>query len=105
MSLPETLRQSLAAARSMIGRAHAFDVRLQAGNAKAMLANACAFVPQEPLIGNAFEEARLRIDAFYVASELEDARQSALQAIDSLKLSLAHARPNEHAKALGVDWF
>jgi len=105
MSLPETLREPLTAARSMIRRAHAFDVHLQAGNAKAMLANARAFVAEEPSIGDAFDEAGLRIDALCGAREVDDARLSALQAIDSLELRLTQARPNEIAKALGVDWF
>lgn len=105
MSLPQTLQEPLDAARSMVSRAHAIDLYLQIGNAKAMLANARAFVVEEPLTGEAFEETGRRIDRLVGARDFDDARQSVLQAIDSLELSLRHARPNVHAKALGVDWF
>ncbi len=104
MSLPETLRDPIATARAMIGRAHAFEVELLTGNAKAMLVNARAFVVEDASIGAAFEEAGQRISALRKTSTLEDARQSALQAINTLEQSLAQARPNAHAKALGVDW-
>lgn len=105
MSLPQTLRDSIAAARAMIGRAHAFDVNLQAGNAKAMLMNARAFVVEDASIGAAFDEAVQRITVLRETGTLEGARLSALRAIDMLEHSLAQARPNAHAKALGVDWF
>jgi len=105
MSLPETLREALEAARSMIGRAHAFDVGVQSSNASVMLTNAQAFVVEDPSIRAAFDEAKLRIGALPDARDLDDARESALQAMRSLELSLAQARPNEHAKAIGVDWF
>ena len=105
MPLPETLRDPLAAARSMISRANSFDLGLQTGNAEATLTNARAFVADDTLIGEAFHEAARRIGAMRQADSLEEARTSALQAIDSLELNLAQARPNDMAKALGVDWF
>lgn len=105
MSLPDTLREAVDAARSMIGRAHAFDVKVQAGNANAMLANARAFVVEDASLQRAFDEAGRRIAAFSTARDLDEARRAALNAIQSLELSLADARPNEHAKAIGVDWF
>lgn len=104
MPLPETLREVLSAARSMIGRAHAIDVGLQTGNANAMLTNAQAFTAQDPAISETFDAARRQIAAMAQAGELDDARTSALQAIDALKHSLQRARPNDH-RALGVDWF
>lgn len=105
MSLPETLRDAVDAARAMIGRAHAFDAQVQAGNANTMLANARAFVVEDASIQSAFEEAGRRIAAVSTARDLDEARRAALHAIGSLEVSLAHARPNEHAKAIGVDWF
>lgn len=105
MPLPETLRDPLAAARSMISRANSFDLGLQTGNAEAMLTNARAFVADDIVIGEAFDEAARRIGGMRQAGSLEEARTSALQAIGSLELSLAQARPNDMAKALGVDWF
>lgn len=105
MPLPETLGDPITAARSMISRAQPFDLNLQTGNAKAMLANARAFVIEDASIGSAFDEVGQRIDALRKAKALEDARRSVLQAIDSLEHSLMHARPNAYAKALGADWF
>ena len=55
MPLPETLREPLAAARSMIGRAHGFDLSVQTGNAKTMLTNAQAYVAQDSSINETFE--------------------------------------------------
>jgi hypothetical protein len=89
----------------MIERAHTLGLRVQAGNANAMLMNARAFVVEDASVQGAFEEAKLRIDAVSDARDLDEARRAALQAIGSLELSLAHARPNEHASAIGVDWF
>lgn len=105
MPLPETLREGIEAARSMIGRARAFDVQLQAGNAKAMLSNALAYVAEDTAILAAVDEAKLRIEALPSVRDLDEARESALRAIGTFELTLAQARPNELAKALGVDWF
>ncbi|MBB3588389.1 hypothetical protein FHY04_003277 [Sphingomonas sp. BK481] len=105
MPLPETLREPLAAARSMIGRAHAFDAGLLTGNANAMLTNAQAFVARDATISETFDAARRQIGAMADARALDDARTFALQAIDALEHSLLRARPNDHARALGMDWF
>lgn len=105
MPLPETLREGVEAARSMVGRARAFDVQLQAGNAKAMLSNALAYVAEDTAILAAFDEAKLRIEALPSALDLDEAQESALLAIGTLEAKLAQARPNELAKALGLDWF
>lgn len=105
MPLPEILHEPLTAARSMIGRAYAFDLDLQAGNARAMLSNAQAFVEEDPAINETFEAARRLIAVMRRARSLEEARIAALQAVDALEHSLLQARPNAHAKALGVDWF
>ena len=105
MPFPETLREPLAAARSMTGRAYAVDVRLQTHNAKAMLTNAQAFVAQDLAISETFDAARRQIGAMVQEGALEDARTLALQGIDALEHSLQRARPNDHARALGMDWF
>lgn len=105
MPLPETLREPLASARSMIGRAHAVDVRLQTHNAETMLTNAQAFVAQDPAISETFDAARRQIAAMAEAEAPDDMRIFALQGIDALEQSLQRARPNDHARALGMDWF
>lgn len=105
MPLPETLRDPIAAARSMVSRAHGFDASIHAENAKAMLVNARAFVIEDASIANAFDEVGQHIDALREAKTPDDARRAVLQAIDSLENSLGHARPNAYAKALGADWF
>jgi len=105
MPFPETLREPLAAARSMIGRAHEVDLCLRTHNAKAMLTNAQAFVAQDPAISETFDAARQKIGAMAQEGALEDTRTLALQGIDALEHSLQGARPNEHARALGMEWF
>ena len=104
MPLPDVLHEALAAARFMIRRAHAIDVGVQTGNAKAILSNAQAFVAHGPEISEAFEAARQQIAAMEQARALEGARTAALHAVDALEQSLLQARPNEQAKALGIDW-
>jgi hypothetical protein len=88
MPIPETLREPIASARSMISQA-----------------NARAFVVEDAATGGAFGKAMQRIEALLDARSLDEARRSALQAIDSLENYLALARPNAHAKALGLDWY
>lgn len=106
MSIPETLREAVADARSMITRANEFDVGFLTGNAKVTLSNAQAFVVDDAVIEEAFHLAKQRIEFMRQAGpiELQKARVSALQALDSLELSLVQARPNDMAKALGLDW-
>ncbi|WP_458732951.1 hypothetical protein [Sphingobium xenophagum] len=89
----------------MISQANAINLRIQIGNANAMLANARAFVVEDAATGAAFGQAMQRIEALLDARSLDEERRSALQAIDSLENGLALARPNAHAKALGLDWF
>ena len=104
MSLARPLRDPLDAARSMIARANIIDADLQAGKAQAMLANARANFVENGTIADAFLAAAERIEALRLGRSRSAARASALGAIDRLEACLTGARPNEHARALGLDW-
>ena len=67
--------------------------------------NAQAFVAQDPAISETFDAARRQIGAMAQEGALDDKRTLALQVMDALERSLQRARPNDHAKPLGMDWF
>jgi predicted ATPase len=117
MPLPEPLSDHISSARSFINRANTLDLSICTRNAEACLGSARALLVQDASIAAAFEEAERRIvdfrnegaDNFGFSDRqraaLENARQVALLGLDELVGYLADARPNEHARALGLDWF
>lgn len=115
MPLPEPLDDAIRGAKSYISRADPFTAQNFSNNAAVTLDNGLAFVVPTADILQAAAETKDRIGDF--CADLADqwgaanlaraqaAREDVLQALDRLETLLASARPNDRAKALGLDWF
>lgn len=115
MPLPEILDDAIRSAKSYISRADPVTAQLFSSNATVTLDNGLAYVMPAADIQHAAVETKARISAFCAAladqwgpanlARAQSAREDVLQALDRLETLLASARPNDMAKALGLDWF
>lgn len=115
MPLPEILDDAIRSAKSYISRADLVTAQLLSSNAAVTLYNGVAYVMPTADIQQAAADAKARIGVFCAAladqwgqaelASTQAAREDVLQALDSLETLLASARPNDMAKALGLDWF
>lgn len=114
MPLPEILDDAIRGAKSYISRADPVTAQLFSSNAAVTLDNGLAYVMPAADIQQAATDAKARIGVFCAAladqwapaklASAQAAREDVLQALDSLEMLLASARPNDMAKALGLDW-
>lgn len=115
MPLPEILYDAIRGAKSYISRADPVTAQIFSHNAAVALDNGLAYVMPAGDIQQAAADAKARIGVFCTAladqcgpaklAGAEAAREDVLQTLDSLEALLASARPNDMAKALGLDWF
>lgn len=114
MRLPEILDDAIRGARSYISRADPVTAHIFSKNAITTLDNGLAYVMPAEDIQHAAYDAKARINVFreFLADQrgasdftsAQTAREAALQAVDRLETVLVSARPNDTAKALGLDW-
>ncbi len=113
MPTPEPLASHIDMARTAVRRADITSAALMVRNVPAHLRNAFGLLCPTPEIEQAFEEVMrtagvlagtFRTSSFPDRQQVEREKEAAMRAFDQLETALSTAKPNETARAIGLDW-